>query len=209
MREQDIQKIPDEIRNSLFEYLKSDGPGGQKVIEAFMTEFQELEYRSPQNDPTNLKFHRDFIRQHVTSTWDESLRIDEAGNISIGVCNDEVLGFSGPKDRLKHRPTPIVWTVYLIRGIAGRYAFVGESEYIKRHGVPMPPQYAGGFLINSYDWHNESWDEYVGPFEQYEHPSSGASPIPFFRNVINRIDMRNIIDEAIKDAKLEVEYAAD
>jgi len=201
-----LNKIATSIKDRIYDHLSSDGPGGKKVIDAFIEEFKKLEKRSPRDDPTNLRNYRDFIADHIKKTWDSSLSIDHDGNISIGICDDNVLGFDVNKSKLKHRPSPIVWTVYLIRGIAGRYAFVNPATYLKRFGVAMPPQYAGGFLISKGEWEAENWSAYVGNFEMFEHPASGAPPIPFFRNVINKIDMRSIINEAIQDAKVEVEY---
>jgi len=203
---QQIDKISSKLKDKIFEHLKSTGRGGEKVIDAFMAEFKELEDRSPRDDPTNLRNHRDFLLKHIKETWDSSLSVDGEGNIKIGICSDDVLGFDVDEAKLKHRPSPVVWTVYLIRGIGGRYAFVNPQTYFNRFGKPMPAQYAGGFLISRAAWDNEAWDAYVGPFESYEHPSSGASPIPFFRNVLSRVDMRSIVDEAIEDAKLEVDY---
>lgn len=206
MKRDKIKNVFTSIKDKIFDHLSSDGPGGAKIIDAFMEEFEELEDRAPKDDPTNLSNHREFLRNHIMKTWDSSLSVDDNGNVSIGICSDDVLGFDVDSSKLKHKPSPVVWTVYLIRGIGGRYAFVSPETYFKRFGKPMPPQYAGGFLISSNVWQNENWDDYVGSFESYEHPSSGASPIPFFRNVISRIDIDSIINEAIEDARLEVKY---
>ena len=196
-----MKEITEEIIQSIYRYLRSDGPGGKQIIGAFMEEFAELSKRSPPDDPTNLKNHMSFLLKHVKSTWDQSLSIDEAGNISIGVGEDSVLGFKEDRVKLKHNPTPVVWTVFLIRGIGGRYAFVNEATYFKKHRQPMPPQYYGGFLISEKTWIAERWDEQVGPFEQFEHPASGAPPIPFFKNVMHRINMEDIIASAIAEAE--------
>jgi len=198
---QAIKEITDDLKKSIFEYMRSDGPGGMRIINAFLDEFKELSDRSPQDDPTNLKNHMPFIVKHLKETWDSSLNIADDGTISIGVCKDEVLGIEEDREKLKHNPTPIVWTVYLIRGIGGRYAFVNPQTYFLKHGSPMPPQYFGGFLINRGDWEREGWSEAVGSFEQYEHPASGASPIPFYKNILSRIDLRSIIAEAIGAAE--------
>lgn len=198
-----MKKISNEIRERLLEHLRSEGPGGKRIISAFMDEFEKLSERSPKDDPTNLKNHMKFILAHIKSTWDESLKIDDEGNISIGICDDETLGFKVDRAKLKHRPSPVVWTVYLIRGIGGRYAFVNPETYFKKHQHPMPAQYAGGFLISKRAWINEGWDRVVGPFEAYEHPASGAAPVPFFENIKRSIDFAAIVSEALDEIQLE------
>lgn len=204
MKENLAEKITDEVREELLEYLKSDGPGGQQIIAAFLAEFEKLSYRSPPDDPTNIKNHMGFLEEHIRNTWDESIDISEDGEISIGVGKDDILGFDLDKSKLKHSPKEVVWTVYLIRGIAGRFAFVNESTYFKKYGRPMPSQYAGGFLIGNWAWSREGWDRAVGDFSAYEHPASGATPIPFFKNVLKNIDMESIVQEAL--ASVEGKY---
>jgi hypothetical protein len=183
----------------LRDYLSSDGPGGKQVIGAFMEEFEKLSERSPADDPTNLKNHMKFILSHVKETWDASLSVTDTGEISIGVCKDEILGFDVDRNKLRHSPSPVVWTVFLIRGIAGRYAFVNPETYFKKKGAPMPVQYAGGFLISKRAWISEGWDKAVGSFEAYEHPASGAPPIPFFDNVIRKIDLEAMVNSVLSD----------
>lgn len=200
-----MKTITNEIRERLLDYMRSDGPGGEQVIAAFMDEFAKLSERSPQDDPTNLKNHMKFILNHVKTTWDESLNIDSEGNISIGICDDETLGFQMDKAKLKHNPSPVVWVVYLIRGIGGRYAFVNRDTYFKKHHHPMPPQYAGGFLISKRAWIREGWDKKIGTFESYEHPASGAPPVPFFDNIKRNIDLAGIVAEVLND--MEVKYS--
>jgi len=198
-------KITEEIRLDLLDYLKSDGPGGQQIIAAFMAEFEKLSYRSPPDDPTNLKNHMGFLENHIRGTWDESISISDEGEISIGIGKDSILGFDLDKSKLKHSPKEVVWTVYLIRGIAGKFAFVNPSMYQKKHGKAMPGQYAGGFLIGNWAWYREGWDRVLGDFGSYEHPASGAAPIPFFKNVLRKIDIQGIVDGALKTMNLEIE----
>lgn len=190
--------VTTELQERILDYLQSSSPGGQKVIDTFMAEFEKLAERSPRDDPTNLRNHMDELRGHLEQTWDESIGFDEDGNLDIGIGKDEYLGFKEDKARLKHSPDPMLWVVYLIRGIAGQYAFVNPTTYLKKKGKPMPAQYHGGFLISKWSWELEGWDRVVGPFEQYEHPASGAPPYPFFKNVIRNVDMQSLIDEAIK-----------
>lgn len=197
-----IQKglqVAKSIPNIILEYLKSDSPGGQEVIQAFMDEFEALSFRSPKDDPTNIKFHLDFIKEHITRTWDNSLTLDSDGNISIGVGAQDILGFRENKAKLRHNPTEVMWVVYLIRGIAGRYAFVNPAMYQQKKGKPMPAKYYGGFLIGEWLWELEGWGRVLGPFSGYEHPASGAAPIPFFENVMKRVNISSIMDRAIKE----------
>ena len=204
-----IERINHSILKSIRSYMSSNGPGGQQIIDAFMAEFEALGDRSPANDPTNIRNHLDFLRAHITTTWDESIANTnlEDGQFSLGIGTDEVLGFAGDRSKLKHHPQPVAWVVYLIRGVAGRYAFVGNGLYQRMWGRAMPPEYAGGFLISKSAWKREQWDR-VGSFEQYEHPACGASPIPFFENVLARINMQAILDDAIMYAQYGVEDAA-
>ena len=198
MTQTPTDKLSKDIREHILEYMKSDGTGGKRVIGAFLEEFEELSERSPRDDPTNLKNHLSFLVQHMKQTWDESLSLSEDGEIQVGICTDETLGFSGDMSKLKHHPPPTIWVVFLIRGIAGRYAFVNNEMYQKKKHEPMPGQYFGGFLISKRAWEKEGW--YVlGPFEQYEHPASGAPPVPFGENVMKRIDMQKLVGDAIKD----------
>lgn len=199
-----MKKITPDVLKSLKDYLSSEGPGGKKIIGAFMEQFEQLSERSPKDDPTNLKNHMRFLLSHIKKTWDESLSIGSDGTINIGVCSDETLGFDVNRAKLKHNPSPVVWTVYLIRGIGGRYAFVNPDTYFKKHGHPMPPQYFGGFLISKRAWKREGWDKAVGSFESYEHPASGASPIPLFQNVIRNIDIQGLISEVLGEMEVEV-----
>lgn len=203
----EVKQVSEDLKQKIYDHLKSDGPGGMQIIGAFMDEFLELSKRSPQNDPTNLRNHMSFLLGHIKKTWDDSLEIADDGTISIGIGDDETLGFDVDRSRLKHRPSPVVWTVYLIRGIGGRYAFVSPRTYFLKHGAPMPSHYAGGFLISRGSWNREGWEQSVGPFELFEHPASGASPIPFFRNVINRIDINSIVQDALDEAESEMEHA--
>lgn len=196
-------QISDEIVDELYDYLRSDGPGGKQVINAFLEEFDKLADRSPPDDPTNLKYHKRFLTKHVKETWDNSLRIESDGSISIGVGKDDVLGFDLNRDELRHKPKDVVWTVFLIRGIAGRYAFVGEQEYLKRYNAPMPSEYARGFLITEGAWERERWDEFVGPFSAHEHPASGAGPIPFFKNVIEKVDVESMVSKVLDSMEAE------
>jgi hypothetical protein len=189
--------------DKLKDYLSSEGPGGKQVIGAFIEEFEKLSERSPADDPTNIKNHMSFVLNHVKETWDESLSITEQGELSIGICKDEIIGFDIDRAKLKHNPSPVVWTVFLIRGIAGRYAFVNPDTYFKKKGAPMPPQYAGGFLISKRAWIREGWDKAVGPFEAYEHPASGAPPIPFFDNVIRKIDLESLVSSVLASIEAE------
>lgn len=204
MKEGIAQTLSETVKEKIFDYMKSDGPGGQEVISAFMSEFEKLSRRAPSDDPTNIKNHLSFILSHIKKTWDESLEIADDGTINIGICTDDVLGFDVDYTKLRHQPSPVVWTVFLIRGIGGRYAFVNEQTYFLKHGKPMPPVYHGGFLISRGKWKSEGWEDFVGPFEMFEHPSSGAPPIPFLRNVVSKIDIRSIINEAISEAINEV-----
>ena len=192
------KKIADEIPDLILEYLKSYSPGGQKVIDAFMDEFDKLSARSPADDPTNLKNHMSFLEKHVKDTWDNSLSLTKDREINAGICEDEVIGFKEDKTKLKHKPTPVMWVVYLIRGIAGPYAFVNPDMYFKKKGEPMPPQYHDGFLISKWHWENEGWGRVLGDFNKYKHPASGAAPIPFFKNVLKKIDMQSIISKALE-----------
>jgi hypothetical protein len=203
----ELEKISKHLKQKIYDYMKSEGPGGMRVINAFMDEFLELSKRSPQDDPTNIKNHMAFLLRHIKNTWDESIEITDDGTIRIGICDDETLGFDVERSQLKHKPTPVVWTVYLIRGIGGRYAFVNPRTYFMKHGAPMPPQYSGGFLISKGMWNKEGWEQVVGPFELFEHPSSGAPPIPFFRNVLERIDINSIVNEALEEAQEELDNA--
>jgi len=192
-----IERTQRDIAEAVFKYLSSEGPGGMQIIGSFMKEFERLSERSPKDDPTNLKNHMNFILNHIKTTWDKSLIVDDDGNVEIGICDDETLGFKVDKSKLKHDPSPVVWTVYLIRGIAGRYAFVNPTVYLKKKGTPMPSKYAGGFLISKWAWEREGWGKKVGPFEAHEHPASGASPIPFFKNIMNRVDIESILGNAV------------
>jgi hypothetical protein len=199
---EEVDKISDELRESIRDYMKSDGPGGKQIIASFMEEFEKLSERSPQDDPTNIKNHMDFVVSHIKQTWDESLKVTEDGNIEVGICTDETLGFKEDNMKLKHNPSPILWAVYLIRGIGGQYAFVNPETYFKKKGEPMPPVYYGGFLISKGAWEREGWNV-VGPFSKYKHPASGATPIPFGKNAMDRVDIESIVGEAIANYKAE------
>ena len=196
------EKINQELREAIRDYLKSDGPGGMRIISSFLAEFEKLAERSPQNDPTNLKNHMEFIVSHIKKTWDDSLRVTEDGNIEIGVCTDEALGFSEDRTKLLHNPSPIAWTVYLIRGIGGRYAFVSPAMYFQKKGEPMPAVYHDGFLISERSWEREGWNR-IGPFSKYVHPACGLPPVPFFRNIKENVDFESIVAEAIENYQLE------
>jgi hypothetical protein len=191
-------KFGKELQKHILEYMKSEGPGGKRVISAFLEEFEKLSERSPQDDPTNIKNHLTFLVKHIKETWDESLQISEDGNIRIGICKDEILGFTEDKEKLKHNPAPTVWIVYLIRGIGGRFAFVNPEMYYKKKKETMPSQYFGGFLISKYAWDREGWGV-LGDFSKFEHPACGASSVPFFKNVRERVNFQELIGEAIAD----------
>lgn len=193
---QEVTKFSDQLRQAILSYMGSDQPGGKQVIGAFLEEFEDLSDRSPQDDPTNIKNHLGFIVKHLKETWDESLRLTEDGSLEVGLCKDEVLGYTEDRTKLLHTPVPVAWLVYLIRGIGGRYAFVGPDIYFAKKGEPMPAVYNGGFLISESAWEREGWYT-VGSFEQYEHPASGASPIPFFRDAMEKVDIQSIVSEAI------------
>ena len=194
------KEFSDKVVQALYQYMHSEGPGGSTVLSAFMAEFAKLSSRSPADDPTNVKNHLPFIKSHITDTWNESLVVTEDGTISVGIGKDDVFGFDNDKSKLKHHPVPVAWLVYLIRGIAGRYAFISPETYQRMHKHAMPPQYYGGFMINEKTFIAEGWDIEVGSFDQYVHPASGAPPIPFFHNVLGTIDMRHLVDQAIKSA---------
>jgi hypothetical protein len=196
------QNFDKEVIKKLHDHLKSDGPAGMKIISAFMEEFDKLSERSPKDDPTNIKNHMKFLLNHIKTTWDESLKVNEDGTVEVGVGKDETLGFDLDRRKLKHNPTPVAWVVYLIRGIGGRYAFINEEVYRLKKGKPMPPIYAGGFLISKRAWEKEGWYR-IGPFEAYEHPASGAPPIPFFKNILRKIDINSIVSEVLHDLKVE------
>jgi hypothetical protein len=166
--------VSNDIKESLKEFFSSSGYGGQKIIEAFMEEFEQLSFRSPPDDPTNLKNYMDVIKAHIINTLDSSLDITDDNNIHIGIGNDAFLGFEENRTKLKHSPSPVVWVVYLIRGIAGPYAFVNDSMYREKFGYPMPEKYAGGFLIRRDSWNREGWSAVFGSFEQFKHPSIQA-----------------------------------
>lgn len=185
------------LQEELKIYFSSEGPGGKKIIEAFMEEFEALSSRSPQDDPTNIKNFMGPLREHITKTLDASIQVD-SGGIRLGIGNDDFLGFTEDRSKLKHSPQPIAWLVYLIRGIAGAYAFVNNAMYKEKFGYNMPSQYAGGFLISKFDWEHEGWDAIFGPFEGFKHPASGAPPIPLFRNVIEKINVNGLMEDFLK-----------
>jgi hypothetical protein len=193
-------ELSDEIKDHILNYMRSEGPGGKQVIGAFLEEFEELSNRSPRDDPTNLRNHLPFLVKHMKQTWDDSLTMTEDGEIQIGLCTDETLGFTEDVSKLRHKPVPTVWVVFLIRGIAGRYAFVNPSMYQQKKNEPMPGQYFGGFLISKKSWDREGWGV-LGSFDKYEHPASGASSIPFGKNAMRRVNMEDLIHEAILDYK--------
>jgi len=189
------KQITDDLRNHILNYLKSEGAGGKKIVAAFMSEFENLAYRSPPDDPTNIINHMDFLENHIKNTLDSSIHIDENGNINLGICTDTLLGFKEDKSSLKHHPQPLKWVVYLIRGIAGEYAFVNNNTYFLKYSKPMPAQYNGGFLVGKWLWDREGWN-IVGDFARFRHPASKASPIPFFKNVLEKINLHSLMDEA-------------
>ena len=191
--ESTIRDVDRDLLGQLREFFSSSGEGGKKIINAFMKEFYKLSERSPEDDPTNLKNYMGVIRSHIERTLDESLEVTDDGQVKLGIGTDSFLGFDEKNWKLKHRPVPVVWVVYLIRGIAGPYAFVGEGTYFKKFGRSMPTRYAGGFLISRAAWRREGWDQAVGPFEQFRHPASGAPPVPFFRNVLANINFQELM----------------
>ena len=89
--EREVIKLSDEIKEHILNYMRSEGPGGKKVINAFLEEFEQLATRSPRDDPTNLKNHLPFLVKHMKQTWDESLTITNDGSIEFGICTDETL----------------------------------------------------------------------------------------------------------------------
>ena len=192
-----VKVLSQELISQIKDYFQSSAPGGQKIIDIFMDEFSNLSSRSPANDPTNIKNFLPYIRDHITKTWDESLSVSDTGQINIGIGYDTIFGFRENKSALKHRPSPVKWVVYLIRGIGGQYAFVSPEVYMRKHGHPMPSEYNGGFLIGKWLWELEGWGRVVGPFESFKHPASGARPVPFFKNVLKKINMEQLIKEAL------------
>jgi hypothetical protein len=205
----EVKRISEKVLEGIRYYMSSEGPGGQQILDAFMQEFEALGDRSPANDPTNIRNHLAFLRSHITATWDDSIMEADIqnGQFVLGVGTDEILGFTEDRSKLKHHPVPTAWVVYLIRGVAGRYAFVGNELYQRMWGRQMPGEYAGGFLITKSAWRREQWDR-VGSFEQYEHPACGAPPIPFFENVLARVDMKSLLDDAIQYSQYGVSDAA-
>jgi hypothetical protein len=191
-----LEGFSKELKDAILDYMRSDNSGGKQVIGAFLEEFEKLSERSPANDPTNISKHIPFIVGHLKNTWDESLNLTDDGILEVGLGKDEVLGFTEDRSKLAHTPVPVAWVVYLIRGIGGRYAFVSPEMYMKKHGESMPAEYHGGFLISKGAWEREGWYN-IGPFESFEHPASGASPIPFAQNAIENADIQNIVSEAI------------
>jgi hypothetical protein len=199
-----ISQIPDKVKESVFDYLHVDAPGGQQIVAAVMGEFKKLTSRSPKKDPTNLEKHMDFLENHVKKTYSESLDIDDTGNIKIGICSDSVLGFKENRNALRKIPTPVLWVVYLIRGIAGEYAFIDPDLYLRKKGNPMPAVEGGGFLISREQWDKEGWSS-VATFAEHRHPASNSPPVPFFRNALRKADIHGIVAEALKRAKAKVE----
>lgn len=195
-----INEFSEDLKEAILDYMRSDNSGGKQVIGAFLEEFEKLSARSPANDPTNIQKHLPFIVGHLKKTWDESLSLSEDGNLEVGLGKDEVLGFTEDRSKLAHSPTPVAWVVYLIRGIGGRYAFVSPEMYQKKMGHPMPAEYHGGFLISRGAWEREGWYN-LGSFESFEHPASGASPIPFAQNAIENANIQQVVSEAIQNFK--------
>jgi hypothetical protein len=197
-----ISNFSQDLKEAILGYLRSDSPGGKQVIGSFLEQFEKLSARSPINDPTNISKHMNFIVGHLKNTWDESLHLTDDGNLEVGLGKDDVLGFTEDRSKLKHTPTPVAWLVYLIRGIGGRYAFVSPEMYAKKMRKPMPAIYNGGFLISRHAWEREGWYN-LGPFETFEHPASGASPVPIFKDAMENVDIQAIISEAISEFKKE------
>lgn len=173
-----------------------------KLIADIMDGYDSLSQRaeSMPEDPTNPANWRQEFHDLLRRDLEDTFRV-QGKRIHVDLGDKKVLGYSEEPDPAD--PTPLVWLVYYIEGLAGEWGFITPDLYDLRRGsgafakLEHQGRFAGGFLISKDDFFDEGWDKFVA-FDTVRHPFSGFSPLDIFTEALNEFRLRPFIEKAIK-----------
>jgi hypothetical protein len=190
------------LKDNLWQVLLFEA--GPDYIDIIMDEYEkQLEGIVQEDDPTAPEHLKEQFKEKLLTT----LRFDtkwEGDKLQLQIVNFEDLGYDNIPDS---RDTDLLKTfVFILEGIVGEYAWIGEDFYIERKrefpemGTRVPGQRYGrvgmGYLIEKERFFREGWDKF-GAFEVFKWGFSNQGPKDIFDAAQKRFDWEPYYDKAI------------
>jgi hypothetical protein len=177
---------------------------GPAYIDVIMDEYEkQLEGLVQLDDPTAPENLKEQFKEKLEITLKFDTRW-EGDKLHLQIVNFEDLGYDNPPESWEE---DLLRTfVFILEGIAGEYAWIGEDFYIERErefpkmGTRVPGQRYGragmGYLIERERFFREGWDKF-GSFDTFRWGFSGQGPKDIFDAAQKRFDWEPYYDKAI------------
>lgn len=193
-----ITKTEKMIKDNVVSVLKNEAI--PHLIDLIMKGFDDLSDRADMlpEDPTNPSNWRQEFLNKITEDFQQTFTVTDKG-VMIRIGEKDFFGY-GHDDR--NDPTPLVWLVYYIEGLAGEWGFITPELYDEFRGAGAFKawgRFSQGFMISKEQFDDEGWSE-VTTFDAVRHPFSGYSPVDIFNEALNEFELRPFIQKAIKAA---------
>lgn len=177
---------------------------GPAYIDMIMDEYEkQLEGIVQEDDPTAPENLKEQFKDKLSAT----LKFEtewEGDKLQLQIVNFEDLGYDNPPD--SKDPDLLKTFMFILEGIAGEYAWIGEDFYIarKREFPEMEPRVPGqrfgrigmGYLIERERFFREDWDKF-GTFDEFRWGFSNQGPKDIFDAARKRFDWEPYYDKAI------------
>ena len=177
---------------------------GPAYIDIIMDEYEkQLEGIVQEDDPTAPENLKEQFQEKLSTT----LKFDtkwEGDKLQVQIVNFEELGYDNAPEGWE---TDLMRTfVFILEGIAGEYAWIGEDFYKARAKeypemeTREPGQRYGrvgeGYLIERERFYKEGWDKF-GTFDSFRWGFSNQGPKDIFEAAQKRFDWEPYYDKAI------------
>ena len=190
------------LKDNLWQVLLFEA--GPDYIDVIMDEYEkQLEGLVQDDDPTAPEALKELFREKLETTLRFETRW-EGDQLHIQIVNFEDLGYDNIPD--SKDPDLLKTFVFILEGIAGEYAWIGEDFYIARKRefpkveTRVPGQRFGragmGYLIEREKFFDQGWDKF-GPFESFRWGFSNQGPKDIFEAAQRRFDWEPYYDKAI------------
>ena len=179
------------------------------LIDLIMENYDKLSDRMDMmgpEDPTNPALWRDVFKAKLekdaadTFFWDRS-----SGIIKVNLGEKSYLGYGEDSDT--DSPSPLVWMVYYLEGLAGGWGLITKDIYEAAYpDGKWDSQWgrfknAPGFMLSGGEFFSRKnpWRK-VATWSEVRHPFSAYSPMDIFAEAKNEFQIRPFINIAIRAA---------
>ena len=188
------------------------------LIDLIMDNYDKLSDRMdmlPQEDPTNPALWRDVFKAKLEKDAADTFFYDrESGIIKVNLGEKSYLGYGEDADT--DSPTPLVWMVYYLEGLAGSWGWITKEVYEAAYpGGAFDSTWgrfrnAPGFMLSGGEFFARTKMTKNGPVEvpwrkhvtwsEIRHPFSAYSPMDIFAEALNEFQIRPYVKKAIQAA---------